>query len=915
VGGAADVTIDIRLLGPVEARANGSVLPLGGPRQRALLALLLLEPGRAVSADRLSEELWQGAPPPAAAKTLRSYLSRLRAALGRDAVEARAGGYALAVEPEQVDTCRFERLVREGREALARGAAGLAAERLQTALGLWRGSALGDVADVRSLAHEARRLEELRLACLEERIEAHLELGRHAALVPELQRLVQEDPLRERLWRQLVLALYRSGRQAEALETYRDAQRLLDAQLGLDPTPELRELERAILRHEIEQVAPPELRHNVPAATTTLVGRERELADVRELLHEQRLVTLTGIGGSGKTRLALETATLQAGLWAAGTWLVELSAIADPSGVARALAATLGVRDESHESVADALIEHVRGFELLLVLDNCEHLAASCADVVESVLRRCPNVRVLATSRVPLGVLGEFEYTVDPLPAAESVQLFLERARAVRRDLAADDGTLEAVAGICRGLEGLPLAIELAAARAKVLSLEQIGERLGDRFRFLRAWKRVADPRHQTLRATMDWSYELLSADEQALLRRFAVFSGGALLDAVAQVCLEGDAELAVELLGRLVDASLVRAEGQEPRRYEVLETVREYAAERFELDPDAQAVRRRHAQHYLDVAEAANLSIESIGRGPQRHELVLPEQHNIRAAIDWATEADVELGVRLALALENFWVTQALHEGRQRFERLLARAGDDLDLLLRARATRDYGACLDVLQDVPRARSAYERSRALFEQAGDALGVAYLDYRLGIIAVLGDDDRARARRMWERSLETFRRAGDPIGELQLLADLGVFEIHEGDATRGLQMIETSIAMAREAGWVWWEAHYSRALAAVAVESGRFDEAEAYARRSLALARPTGNRQDLVYTLAILARAAACRGERERALALWATVETIEEPPGRWGRFDRAAYAAAIPDLPRPEPLSLDDAVELALCD
>ncbi len=334
-------------------------------------------------------------------------------------------------------------------------------------------------------------------------------------------------------------------------------------------------------------------------------------------LREQRLVTLTGTGGVGKTRLALAEAARQVGIWRDGVWLVDLAAVTSMGLVASAVAGVLAMAERAGVPVLGALRDHLRSRELLLVLDNCEHLAPACGELVHELLRACENVRVLVTSRVVLGVPGEVDYRLEPLPApAEglaadeierfaSVQIFLDRGRAVRRDLAAGGNGLEAVARICRELDGLPLAIELAAARANVLSLEEIAAHLGDRFRFLRSWRRITDPRHQTLRAAMDWSYELLSPQERALLGRVSVFAGGFGLDAVAKVCLGGDAIQALELVGRLVESSLVVA-GQRHggTRYRLLETIREYAAERLEAAGEVEAVRRRHAEHLVEIAE-----------------------------------------------------------------------------------------------------------------------------------------------------------------------------------------------------------------------------------------------------------------------------------------------------------------------
>ena len=376
------------VFGPVEALVDGRSLPLGGRRQRTLLAILLVERGRVVSTDRLAAALWEERPPTGAATTIRSYVSRLRSAIGPDVVRSRPNGYLLELDPEQLDVHRFEELLQQGETALRRGAAGLGAERLGEALALWRGQALADTDSSTSLDLEARRLDALRLVALEHRIEAELELGRHVELVPELERLVAAEPLRERPWAQLVLALYRSGRQAEALEAYRRVRATLVDELGIEPGDELKQLERAVLLHEVREATPAVTRHNLPGATTSFVGREMALSDVAGLLREHRLVTLTGVGGAGKTRLALEVADRQLGAWRDGVWLVDLTPLADPALVAGAAAAALDMADPGLQGL-DVLRSHLREAEVLLVLDNCEHLLDGCAELAQVLLADC----------------------------------------------------------------------------------------------------------------------------------------------------------------------------------------------------------------------------------------------------------------------------------------------------------------------------------------------------------------------------------------------------------------------------------------------------------------------------------------------------------------------------------------------
>jgi len=888
-----------------------------------LLSLLASDNGRVVSIDRIVDELWTGDPPPSAEATLRTYVSRLRRVIGVDAVVARSRGYSLEVEPECIDARRFERLLAEGRCSLEQGAAGAAADRLTAALDLWRGPAYGDVGDTGSLAVEARRLEELRLECVEQRVAASLVLGRHEHVVSELQSLVREHPWRERLWRHLIVALYRSGRQADALAAYQEARERLESELGLDPGEELQQLERDVLRHEVATVVTPKARHNVPAMTTRLIGRDSEVGEIQELLREHRLVVLTGLGGSGKTRLAVEIAHRQVASWTHGVWLVDLAALSDPRLVPSAVAGVLSVGDTSRAPL-ESLVEHLRGLELLVVLDNCEHLVDACAEVTTALLHECAHVRVLATSRVPLGVYGELDYALDPLAAPEpdagmtalrespAVQLFCERAVAVRRDVLRDDNALGVAAAICRDLDGLPLAIELAAARAKALPLHEVSTRLDDRFRFLRAWQRVTDPRHATLQTTMDWSYRLLGDEEQTLLRRLAAFSGGAQLDAVVKVCGEDDDERVVELLERLVDASMLQVETGTAVRYRMLETVRQYAATKLAEDPQEAVTRRRHAEHFLGVALQANLSIESLGKGPQRPDLVVAEQHNLRAALDWCATADVELALRIMVALENFWVTHALAEWARRYDDLLPRAVG-LDTRLRARAELDRGAAADIVEDFDRARESYARSRALFAECGDDDGVASAEFRLGLVTYLRDHDVEQTRAMWEQCLATWQRVGNEVGVIQALGNLGGIAWENGDRDRGRALVEETTERARAIGWWWWVGLNRIGLAEDALDAGEPDEAERQARDALQAAIRAANRQTILYAVAVLARAAAMRGDPDRAADLWSAVEPLEDSPGRFGRFDREAYRAAIPSRPGRAPLALDEAVALAL--
>jgi predicted ATPase len=632
---------------------------------------------------------------------------------------------------------------------------------------------------------------------------------------------------------------------------------------------------------------------NLPVQPTPLVGRESELAQVLGLLAEARLVTLTGAGGSGKTRLALQAAAELVDDYKDGVWWVSLAAIRDPELVEPTIAQAVGAKD--------GLAEHVRDQTTLLLLDNFEQLL-DAALLVGTLLTEAPSLRVLATSRERLGVAGEQEYPVPTMVPIEALALFTARARQLAPAFEPDEATAE----ICRRLDGLPLAIELAAARIKVLRSAQILERLGRSLDLLTTGARDAPERQQTLRATIDWSYDLLDDAEQRLFAQLSVFAGSLDLQAAEAVC-----EADLDTLAALVDKSLLRR--ADDGRFFMLETIREYAGERRAEDPDAADIARRHAEHYLAIAESAGLSLEDVGRSPQRHSVVLREQQNLRAAIEWAAEADVALGLRLAIALENFWVTHDPAEGARGFEALLARA-EGVDLTLRARALRDYGGCADMAGDYELAERLYLESGELFRQAGDPGGVATAEFRVGVIASLRDEVE-RARRLWERSLATFRRLGDESGELQALGNLGGLELLHGDRDHGRQLTERSLAMARRVGWVWWEVWMLLNLADAALVSGRPDEGARLARECLKLARQIEDRAGVVYGLALSAWAAAERDDAECAAALWSAVEAEEEaaPIPRW-ETERERYAPHIPERAESAPpLSLDEAVEQAL--
>jgi predicted ATPase/DNA-binding SARP family transcriptional activator len=803
-GGAS--ACEVRLLGPVQVIRAGREVGLGGPRPRAVLALLVLEAGRVVPAGWLAEELWRGSPPPGAAKTLRSYLSRLRALLSPDAaLAATGGGYVLKIDPAMVDAVRFEQLAGAGQALLGGGDVAAAAGRFRQALGLWRGRALGDVCEVEPLGREAARLEELRLAAVEGRIEADVALGLHGEVTGELEGLVAEYPLRERLWRLLVLALYRAERQADALAAYRQARDMLAAELGLEPGEELRRLERAVLRQEVP-AAPPAARHNLPAPLTSFVGREQDLARLEELLGEARLVTLTGTGGTGKTRLAVEAGARVVGRFRDGVWLAELAGIADPGLVAAQVMGALGVRQAGDVPVLDALVYRLRSGELLLIVDNCEHLLDACAGLADALLRAAPGLRVLATSREPLGIPGEVTYAVRPLELppqtqtgeageagrAAAVRLFFDRGSAARGAVAG--GTAAGVAPvavaerICRKLDGLPLAIELAAARLGTLSAAEIEAHLADRFRFLAYRRPVADPRHQALRAAMDWSYDLLSADERRVLGELSVFAGTFGLAEAAAVC-GGDQLAVLEPVDRLASKSLVAAEPTEDgTRYRLLDTVRHYAAERLAEAAGTEAARHRHAAAFLALAERE-----------RRPAVLAREQDNFRAALEWSLERGDETGPRLARALGDFWLGQGLlQEGRDWLDR--AAAKHPADHRLRPDLLRLFGAVLLEGGDLDQANTVLSEGFEVAAAAGAAAVQARIRVLRADVRNLQGLPSAEALLECDAAAAAAESAGDLGGLAEALTAVGRLRFWLGDIPASHAALERAIACAQQIG-------------------------------------------------------------------------------------------------------------------
>ncbi|GAA4061158.1 BTAD domain-containing putative transcriptional regulator [Actinomadura miaoliensis] len=877
------------VLGPLAVwTADGAPVTIRGRMVRALLADLLIADGRPVSADRLIDDLWAGAPPADPAAALQVKVSQLRRALedaepgGRELVVFQAPGYLLRVGSEAVDAGRFPALLARARETLEpRARAAL----LTDALELWRGPAYADFADEDFARAAITRLEEQRLTAVEDLAEARLVLGEHTALVGELRDVVARHPLRERLRAAYVRALYRAGRQSEALDSLAELRDRLREELGLDPNPELVALHRAILAQD-PALTPVRPRTNLPASPTELIGRTEAVAQVRALLDAHRLVTLTGPGGVGKTRLALETAARLLDAFPHGVWLVELGGLDQPDLLADVVAATLGVRDDAAPGVRtdDRLARALRDRRMLLVLDNCEHLIEPVAGLAHRLLAAAPGVRILATSRETLKVGGEAVWAVPPLeppyaatetgPATlrsfSAVRLFTARAAAAAPGFALTAENARAVAAICRRLDGIPLALELAATRVRALSVHELAERLDDRFRLLSAGRRDVPQRQRTLRATIDWSWELLTGPERAVLRRLSTHADGCSLEAAEAVCA-GDgvrAEDVADLLSRLVDRSMVVVTGDaRGYRYRLLESVAAYAAERLREAGESARVRGRHDDYYVALAERAAAHL----RGPDQRQWLerLDVDHvNLRVAVESTVRRDrPDLALRLVDALAWYWFLRGrLGEGR----RLLGLAldhGGPAPASARA-AAGAWRTAMDLL-----GRHGIDRTRRVraalepYDRLDDPGGRARAQWLLGEI-LLGSTDLSTGERLTEQALAAFERLGDRWGTAAALTTLAHHALARGDLAVCVRHAEQGAALFDELGDRWGRLRATDLLGRLAEIQGDHRRAAALLTEGLHLAEELGIWTQVSYMLSGLGRIAMLTGDLAEARRL-----------------------------------------------
>jgi predicted ATPase/DNA-binding SARP family transcriptional activator len=876
------------VLGPVAAWTDGGEpVTVPGLKVRALLADLLVHEGRPVPADRLIDDLWGDDLPGNPAGTLSAKVSQLRRAFedaepgSRALVVSGPAGYSLKVDSATYDALDFAGQLQHGR--------------LHEALALWRGPAYADFADEPFVETAVARLTEQRLTAQEEYFEARLAAG--DLDLSELADVLAHHPLRERLRATHMKALYRAGRQSEALDSYEALRAVLAEELGLDPGPELVALQQAILTQELPS---QQQRTNLPAQLTELIGRAEALEDISARMSDVRLLTLTGPGGVGKTRLALAAAAGFVDRFSDGVTLVELAAVTpdalDVTGsLTDAVQAALDLRDAPGESTVNRLAA-VMG-QRLLVLDNCEQVVEEAAALTDRLLAAAPGLRVLATSREPLGLTGEAVWSVptlqvpaaadgaDQLHASSAVQLFVARAVAADRGFTLDDDSAPAVSVLCRRLDGIPLALELAATRVRALGVHGLVARLDDRFRLLATGHRGAAPRQQTLMAMIDWSWDLLSGQEQTVLRRLAVHADGCTADAAEQVCSEPGVDV-LDVLMRLVDRSLVvAAHGSDGPRYRLLESVAAYCVDKLRGAEELDQLRQRHHLYYVQLAELARPHLY----GPDQRRWLQrldDESGNLRSALDGVIAAgDTELAERLVDALAWYWFLRGrFAEARRALEAIPSvEAGAWRAGFMYLQGDRDAAAERDRWLPLVDARGEWwlaftgsdagdlvtclamlEHSLKSFEESGDQWGIAAVraarakhSHVRGDLTELESDARESAR--------IFRELGDRWGLLQAIGWLGAHAELTGDLeeaarlhTEGLHMAEELglwTDVAGELGWLGW----------TAVRQGEYAQAREYGQRALSLSTEHGHRPTQALAELVLGFAARRAGSLDEA--------------------------------------------------
>ena len=942
--------LSLSLLGPFQATLDGqSVTDFDSAKVRALLAYLAVEADRPHSREALAGLLWPDYPDRSALNSLRSALANLRQAIGDR--QAEPPFLLITRGTIQFNTASDYDLDLEGLRDLT----GLdAIDRLAQTVSVCRGSFLeGFLCDSATFEEwvlfKREQVNRQMFKALRSLAACHEQRGEYEQAQPYARQRLELEPWDEEAHQQLMRALALGGQRSAALAQYETCRRLLMQELGVDPSPETTalcesirdgKLEKEIRpRGQVDKERVPALT-NVPVPLTSFVGRQREMTDIKRLLVPLpckaregpgagvRLLTLTGAGGCGKTRLAIQVARdlAAADCFKHGVWWVDLAALSDPAFVPQAAAIAFDLRESPAAPLATILTNYLCAKELLLVLDNCEHLIDACARLAEVLLSACPGLQILATSREALGLMGEVSWCVPPLasPDAErlpplecllqydAILLFVERAAAVSPQWSLAKNA-SAVARICSRLDGIPLAIELAAARLKVLSAEQIAARLDDRFRLLTDSSRTALPRHRTLRAAVDWSYGLLLEEERVLFRQLSVFAGGWTLEAAEAICAgeSGSDEVEanslrlcppvflLDILTALVSKSLVVVEQQgEAMRYRMLETIRQYAREKLAESGEAEVVRAHHLGFFSQFAERAEPELR---RAEQKLWLdrLEAEHDNLRAALGWALDGeDAATAAQLGGNLWHFWAMHGhLGEGRRWLERILALETQGRTLLLpsaRVKLLNGEGSLAFYQGDHASAHLLFEEGLALARDVGDKWGMAFALDGLGAQAA-NQGDYERATTFSEQSLALSREIGAKWLNAITQINLGELARLQGDYQQATRFYEGSLALLREVGDKWFIAIVLHDLGQVAQDQGQYDQAKAIHKESLALCQELGGQRSIAMCLEKLAGVAGAQRQPERAARLLGVAEAIRQAiTAPMGALDRPDYERSV---------------------
>lgn len=875
--------IEVNLLGPVGVTVDGAPARLNGPQSRLLLARLAIAAPNPVSTDALVDTIWPDEPPASARKSVQKHVSSLRRALGPETLSTEDQGYSLTLEPDAVDTHRFDHLISRGASARARGDERGAWRLYEEALQLWHGSPMDGLADRPFVADATARLQHQRLTALEDKLEAGLAIGE--APLEELRDLVHRHPMRERLRACLMIVLYRSGRQAEALAQYRDLRQTLGTELGIEPSPALADLEERILLQD------PHLMHkrdrrktNLPSTFTSFVGRDDAIDALAMLLRSARMVTLVGPGGSGKTRLAIRVAEDAVARYADGAWFIDLVAVTSPHLVEPTIAAALQVAIAPNSSVRDQLIDALDGQQTLLIIDNAEHVSNEVAGLVRALMDSTPGVTILTTSRSPLGLTGEVVWPVAPLQTPEdgadtsswdsidAVRLFLDRAEAANPLLVLSPGDAPVVIEICRRLDGLPLAIELAARQLHGLSLAQLSEQLVDRLDVLAA-PGEPDVRHRTMDAAIAWSYGLLSDEQRTLLGLISVFPGSftaAAACSVARQVVDAEADPTLKLLTGLVSQSMIELD-LATDRFRLLEPIRSYARLKSNDDGHATALPRAYAHWVLELLERHSPIL-----GPDERtsiEVLAQEHHHFPAAHSWAVEHDPELALRLVVAAMDY-VAMVVYR--------FAWAEDMARSIAKARAARSEVRAEALAKCALALAENNADSESALKWAVDALNLAPDDPHVTPFAELAVGLATRNKGAlgqavdWiKRGMASFDVVGPPSWAARARHSLAFAEVARGNYRRAVEVCREALEIWSEVGSDWGTGKAWWVIAAAEALEGDHEAAEVHASTAYEYFRGFPDPGSLAHLLAVRGDAARLSGRTEEAEAIY--LECLEQ--------------------------------------